>query len=117
LRARVATVVLSFFAAFAAAGTPVLPAAAVAAAACAPALGGEGERTPIASPQHEPLQVRAAREAGPRPGFWKLPPHTLTLRLVAALVPTVQERAADAARAPIAPPAAPRSCRGPPRTA
>jgi hypothetical protein len=116
LRARISIAVLSFFGAFAAAGTPVLPAAAVAAAARAATLGGEGERTPIASPQHEPLQLRAARESGPRPSFWKLPPHTLTLRLVATFVPTVQDRAAEAARAPIAPPAAPRSCRGPPRT-
>ncbi len=116
LRARVAIAVLSFFGALVVAGTPVLPAAAVAAAARAPALGGEAERTPIASSNHTPLQLRAARESNARPGFWKLPPHTLTLRLVATTIPTVLARATEPARAPVAPPSAPRSCRGPPRT-
>ena len=82
---------LSFFGALVVAGTPVLPAAAVAAAAAerVPALGGEAERTPIASSNHTPLQLRAARESSARPGFWKLPPHALTLRLVATTIPTV----------------------------
>ena len=108
--------VLSFFAALVVSGTPALPAAAVAAAAGASTLGGEAERTPIASSSHTPLQLRAARESNTRPGFWKLPPHTLTLRFVATTIPTVLARAAEPARAPVAPPSAPRSCRGPPRT-
>ena len=121
MRARVAIARQSFFGAIligfaAVAGTPVLPAAAVAAAERASTLGGEAERTPIASSNHTPLQLRAARESSARPGFWKLPPHTLTLRLVATTIPTVLARATEPARAPVAPPSAPRSCRGPPRT-
>jgi len=108
--------VLAFFGALVVAGTPALPAAAVAAAARASTLGGEAERTPIASSNHTPLQLRAARESNARPGFWKLPPHTLTLRLVATTIPTVLARATEPARAPMTPPSAPRSCRGPPRT-
>jgi hypothetical protein len=110
--------VLSFFAALAVAGTPVVPAAAAALAAAdrAPALGGEAERTPIAASNQTPLQLRAARESTARPSFWKLPPHVLTLRFVAAPTPMVLARATEAARTPVAPPAAPRSCRGPPRT-
>jgi hypothetical protein len=118
VRARVALTVLSFFAALAVAGTPVAPAFAVAAAAAerAPTLGGEAERTPIVASNQTPLQLRAAREASARPGFWKLPPHALTLRFVATPSPTVLARATESARTPVAPPAAPRSCRGPPRT-
>ena len=118
MRARVAIVVLSFFAALAVAGTPVAPTITVAAAAAerAPALGGEAERTPIVASNQTPLQLRAARESTARPSFWKLPPHALTLRFVATPNPTVLARATETARTPVAPPAAPRSCRGPPRT-
>jgi len=116
VRARVASFVLPFFALLATASTPVLPAAAAGAVERAAALGGESERTPIIASQQTAPHVRAAREAGTRPGFWKLPPHTLTLRFVATPVPSVLARATVVARAPIAPPSAPRTCRGPPRT-
>ena len=115
VRARVAAFVLPFFAALAVAGTPVLPAAAEAAIERAPALGGEAERTPAMAAQQAAPQLRAARESGARPGFWKLPPHALTLRFVAKSDPSELARAADVARAPVAPPSAPRTCRGPPR--
>src|SRR6185436_9174058 len=75
VRGRVAAFVLPFFAALAVAGTPVLPAAAEAAIERAPALGGEAERTPAVAAQQAVPQLRAARESGARPGFWKLPPH------------------------------------------
>jgi hypothetical protein len=117
VRARVSIIVLSFCCALAAAGTP---ASIAAAAERAPALGGEPEQTPyVASHQFtvaSTLQLRAARESSARPAFWKLPPHTLTLRVVATLVPSVIARATEVACAPIAPPSAPRSCRGPPGT-
>jgi hypothetical protein len=117
LRARVALVVLSFFAAFAAAATPVLPSVAVAAADRAPTLGGEAERTPGVSSNQTPVQLRAARESTARPNLWnKLPPYTVTLRFVATPIPTALERATESARACWAPPSAPRTCRGPPRT-
>ena len=116
VRARIAAFVLPFFAALAVANTPVLPAAAAGAIERAPALGGEVERTPVVAAQQQTApHLRAARESGPRPGFWKLPPHALTLRLVARSVPTELARAADVARVPVAPPSAPRTCRGPPR--
>jgi hypothetical protein len=117
VRARVAAFLIPFFAALAVAGTPVLPAASAAAAERAPALGGEVERTPAVASPHGAAQLHAAaREAGTRPGFWKLPPHVLTLRLVATPIPSERTRAATVACAPIAPPSAPRTCRGPPRT-
>jgi hypothetical protein len=116
LRARVALAVLAFFAAFAAAATPVLPSVAVAAADRAPTLGGEAERTPGVSSNQAPAQLRAARESNARPSFWKLPPYTLTLRFVATPIPTVLARATESACAPWTPPSAPRTCRGPPRT-
>jgi hypothetical protein len=116
LRARITLAVLSFFAAFAAAATPVVPAVAVAALERAPTLGGEAERTPAVTSNPSPSQLRAAREASPRPGFWKLPPYALTLRFVATPIPTALARATESAHAPVAPPSAPRSCRGPPRT-
>ena len=121
MRARVAIARQSFFGAIligfaVVAGTPVLPAAAVAAAERAPALGGEAERTPIVASHQTAPQLRAARESTARPSFWKLPPHALTLRFVATPNPTVLARASETARTPVAPPAAPRSCRGPPRT-
>jgi hypothetical protein len=117
VRARFAAFVLPFFAVLAAAGTPVLPAAHAATVQRTPVLGGESERTPIVASHDTPAQLRVARESNARPSFWKLPPHALTLRLVVATpAPSVLERAADVARAPIAPPSAPRTCRGPPRT-
>jgi hypothetical protein len=117
VRARFAAFVLPFFAVLAAAGTPVLPAAHAATVERTPVLGGESERTPIVASHDTPAQLRVARESNARPSFWKLPPHALTLRLVVATpAPSVLERAADVARAPIAPPSAPRTCRGPPRT-
>ena len=116
MRARVAAFLLPFFAALAVAATPVLPAAAAAAVERAPALGGEAERTPVAAAHEPSSQLRAAREAGARPSFWKLLPHALTLRVVATPVLLERDRVAAVAHAPIAPPSAPRSCRGPPRT-
>ena len=117
MRARLASFLIPFFAVLAVAGTPVLPvAAAVAAVERAPTLGGEAERTPVVGSHRSPAQLRVARESNARPSFWKLPPHALTLRLVATPVPSVLARAAEVARAPIAPPSAPRTCRGPPRT-
>ena len=117
LRARVAITVLSFFAALVVAGTPVVPlAAAVAAAERPPALGGEAERTPIVVVEPDAAAAPRRARIERAPGFWKLPPHALTLRLVATPIPTVLARATETARAPVAPPAAPRSCRGPPRT-
>ena len=117
MRARVALAVLSFFAAFAASATPVLPSVAVAAADRAPALGGEAERTPGVSSNQAPVQLRAARESNARPSLWnKLPPYTVTLRFVATPIPMVLARATESARAPWTPPSAPRTCRGPPRT-
>jgi len=116
LRARITLAVLSFFAAFAAAATPVVPAVAVAALERAPTLGGEAERTPVVASNPSQSQLRAARESSPRPGFWKLPPYALTLRFVATPIPTALARATESAHAPVAPPSAPRSCRGPPRT-
>ncbi len=116
VRARVSLAVLAFFAAFAAAGTPVLPSVAVAAADRQSVLGGEAERTPGLSSNQSPVQLRAARESNARPAFWKLPPYALTLRFVATPIPTELARATESARAPVAPPSAPRSCRGPPRT-
>ena len=108
--------VLSFFAAFAAAATAAAPAVAAAAVERAPTLGGEAERTPIVASNQSPSQLRAARESSPRPSFWKLPPYTLTLRFVPTPIPTALARATESAHAPVSPPAAPRSCRGPPRT-
>lgn len=108
---------LSFFAAFAASATPVLPSVAVAAADRAPTLGGEAERTPGVSSNQAPVQVRAARESNARPGVWnQLPPYTVTLRFVSTPIPTVLARATESARVPWTPPSAPRTCRGPPRT-
>jgi len=116
VRARFAAFVLPFFAVLAAAGTPVLLTAHAAAVERTPVLGGETERTPVIASHDTPPQLRVARESNARPSFWKLPPHALTLRLVATPVPSVLARVADAARAPVAPPSAPRTCRGPPRT-
>ena len=117
MRARLASFVIPFFAVLAVAGTPVLPVAAAAAAVeRAPALGGEAERTPVVASHGSHAQLRAARESSARPSFWKLPPHVLTLRLVATPIPSVLARAAELARVPVAPPSAPRTCRGPPRT-
>jgi hypothetical protein len=109
--------VIPFFAVLAMTGTPVLPVAAAAAAVeRAPTLGGEAERTPVVGAHASHAQLRVARESNGRASFWKLPPHALTLRLVATPIPSVLARAAEVARAPVAPPSAPRSCRGPPRT-
>jgi hypothetical protein len=117
VRARLASFVIPFFAVLAVAGTPVLPVAAAAAAVeRAPALGGEAERTPVVVSQGAHAQLRVARESNARPSFWKLPPYALTLRLVAAPLPSVVARAAETARVPVSPPSAPRTCRGPPRT-
>jgi hypothetical protein len=117
VRARLASFVIPFFAVLAVAGTPVLPVAAAAAAVeRAPALGGEAERTPVVASHGSDAQLRAARESSARPSFWKLPPHAFTLRLVATPTPSVLARAAEVARVPVAPPSAPRTCRGPPRT-
>ena len=118
MRARLASFVIPFFAVLAVAGTPVLPVAAAAAAVeRAPTLGGEAERTPVVGSHGlSHAQLRVARESNARPSFWKLPPHALTLRLVAAPIPSVLACAAELARVPIAPPSAPRTCRGPPRT-
>jgi hypothetical protein len=118
VRARVVSFLLPLFAVLAVAGTPVLPAAAAPAAGAerTPTLGGESERTPVVASQGQHAQLRVARESNARPSFWKLPPHVLTLRLVATPVPSVLARAADVARVPVAPPSAPRTCRGPPRT-
>ena len=88
MRARLASFVIPFFAVLAVAGTPVLPVAAAAAAVeRAPALGGEAERTPVVASHGSHAQLRAARESSARPSFWKLPPHALTLRLVATPMP------------------------------
>jgi hypothetical protein len=115
VRARVAAFLLPFFAALAVAGTPVLPAGAAATIDRAPTLGGEVERTPVIASRQGTPQLHAARASGLQPGFWKLPPHALTLRLVAMPSQSVFAHATDAGRVPIAPPSAPRSCRGPPR--
>jgi len=119
MRARIAHFVLPVFlpvlAAFAAAATPAWPGAAASPNGSAPALGDETEQAPFIASHHATPQLRAARESGARAPFAKLPPHTLTLRLVATPAPSWRSRAAEAAPAPIAPPSAPRSCRGPPR--
>ena len=111
MRARIAIVVLAFLAALTAVGTPVAPGAA---AESAPVLSGATDSAPFVASQHATLQLRAARESGARAPFAKLPPHALTLRFVAIPTPSWSSRASDAAPAPIAPPFAPRSCRGPP---
>lgn len=111
MRARAVIVVLSFFAALAAGGTPAWPAG----AGSAPTLGSETEQAPFVASPHATPQLRAARESGARAPFAKLPPHALTLRFVAAPTRSWLWPAPDAAPAPIAPPSAPRSCRGPPR--
>jgi hypothetical protein len=115
MRARIAIVVLPFFAAVAAAGTPAWPGAAASRAGSVPALGGETEEAPFVASHQAAPHLRAARESGARAPFAKLPPHALTLRLVAPPAPSWLSRAVEAAPAPIAPPSAPRSCRGPPR--
>lgn len=117
MRVPVVLAVLPFFAALSATGTPAVPAVAAAAVERAPVLGGEAERTPVVASNQTPLQLHVARAATARPGFWKLPPHILTLRFVATPpAPSVLARATESSRAPWTPPAAPRSCRGPPRT-
>jgi hypothetical protein len=114
MRARVAVTVLSFFSALAATSTPVLPAAA---AERAPALGGEAERTPYVASDASAVPLRAVRDtSSARPGFWKLPPHALTLRIDATPVAWARALSPEVAQTPVAPPSAPRSCRGPPRT-
>ena len=105
-----------FFAALVATGTPSVPAPAAPAAARAPALGGETERTPYLGSAPSAVQLRVARAAQARPAFAKLPPQALTLRFVAAPGPSVLARAMAVARKLTAPPSAPRSSRGPPRT-
>src|SRR5262245_50763159 len=107
MRARVAVTVLSFFGALAATSTPVLPAAAVAAAERAPALGGEAERAPFIAPDASAVQLRAARDtSSARPGFWKLPPHALTLRIGATPVARARALSPEVAQTPIVPPSA-----------
>jgi hypothetical protein len=112
MRARVAVLVLPFFAALTAGATPAVVGAA---AGSAPVLSGATDPAPFVASQHATPQLRAARESGARAPFAKLPPHALTLRFVATPTPSWSSRSADAAAAPIAPPSAPRSCRGPPR--
>jgi hypothetical protein len=111
MRARIAILVLPFFAALTAVATP---AAVGAPAESAPVLSGSTDPAPCVASQHATPQLRAARESGARAPFAKLPPHALTLRFVAIPTPSWSSRASDAAPAPIAPPSAPRSCRGPP---
>jgi hypothetical protein len=115
MRARIALFVLPFFAALAAAGVPASMRAAASPAGSVPALGSQAEQAPFVASHQATPQLRAARESGARAPFAKLPPHGLTLRLVAAPAPSWRSRAAEAAPVPIAPPSAPRSCRGPPR--
>ena len=111
MRARIAIVVLPFLAALTAVGTPAVPGTA---AESAPVLNGATDSAPFVASQHATPQLRAARESGARAPFAKLPPHALTLRLVATPTPSWSSRASAAAPAPIAPPSAPRWCRGPP---
>ena len=112
MRARIGVLVLPFFAALTAVATPAVVGAAT---RSAPALSDAADPAPFVASQHATPQLRAARESGARAPFAKLPPHALTLRFVATPTPSWSSRPSDAAPAPIAPPSAPRSCRGPPR--
>ena len=116
MRARVAVTVLGFFAVLAATGTPPSPAgAATAAVGRAQTLGGEIDRTPGVASHGTSAQLAAARAASAQPGPWKLPPLALAPDLSATPAVSASARPFEAACAPIAPPSAPRSCRGPPR--
>ena len=115
MRARVTVTVLAFFVALAATGTPASMGAAAGAVDRAQALGGETERTPVVASHATPAQLHAVRFAGARPVPWKLPLAAPAINLGATLVSSESTRAVEAAHAPIAPPSAPRSCRGPPQ--
>jgi len=114
MRARVTVTVLAFFVALAATGTPASPGAGGASAGRAQALGGEIERTPVVAAHPSAIQSNIARAASARPAG-RLPPVVLALDLDAAPAWSASARANEAPCAPMAPPAAPRSCRGPPR--
>src|SRR5689334_19113155 len=116
MRARVAVTVLGFFAVLAAAGTPPpLAGAPAAAVGRAHTLGGEIDRHPGVISHGTPARLVAARAASARPGPWKLPPLAGAADVSTPPVASASSRPFEAACAPIAPPSAPRSCRGPPR--
>ncbi|HEY7375275.1 MAG TPA: hypothetical protein VIF57_24155 [Polyangia bacterium] len=115
MRARVAVTVLGFFAVLAATGTPPsLAGASAAAVGRAQTLGGEIDRTPGVASHGTSAQLAAARAARAQPGPWKLPPLALVSAVSATPVASAFTRPFEVACAPIAPPSAPRSCRGPP---
>jgi len=113
VRARATLILLSFFAALATSGLPSVDAAAAAAAIDrAPTAVGGFDQTPAVA-SHSTLSV--ARAANARNGLWKAALPALAVALEAPPLTTLSTRAPEAAAAPIAPPSAPRSCRGPPR--